>query len=242
MGQGDGYVDHFSLLQRGARDEKSLIAPPLSTIVDVLFQKLSDRFDLTKIKGIGGSAQSATVWLTSESTKTLAGLSPKLPLAEQITPAFFSLIHTPVSQDTSTLQQTVVLQAALGGPEAMVARVGTASHPSLTAVQCMKIREGNPDAWGKTARVMMASTFLSTILAGKWTPMTESEVVGTGMWNIMTANWDAGALEVVAGSLDQGKKFAEMLGNVETFSGKATGTVSSYFAERYGIEKGPHGV
>ncbi|KIO26903.1 hypothetical protein M407DRAFT_23843 [Tulasnella calospora MUT 4182] len=206
--------------------------------MDVLFQKLSERFDLTKIKGIGGSAQSATVWLTSESTKMLASLSPKLPLAEQISPAFFSLIHTPVSQDTSTLQQTMVLEAALGGPDSMAARVGTASHPSLTAVQCMKIREGNPDAWGKTARVMMASTFLSTLLAGKWTPMTESEVVGTGMWNVMTARWDAGALEIVAGSPDQGRKFVDMLGSVEMFSGKAIGNVSSYFAERYGIEKG----
>ncbi|KAG8905000.1 hypothetical protein FRB99_000873 [Tulasnella sp. 403] len=196
--------------------------------MDVLFQKLGERFDLGK---------PATVWLTPESAKTLASLSPKDPLSTQISPSFFSLLHTPVTQDTSTIQQTVLLQEALGGPDAMVARVGVTAQPSLIAVQCMKIREGNPDAWKKTGRVMMASTFLSSLLAGRWMSMSQPEVTGTGMWNIHSGGWDPAVLSIIAGNQELGRRFAEVLGTVESFGGKAVGTVSRYFIERYGFDK-----
>lgn len=120
----------------------------------------------------------------------------------------------------------------------MAARVGVAAHPSLVAVQCMKIREGNPDAWRKTARVTMASTFLSSLLAGSFLQMAESEVTSTGLWNAQTASWDMGALEVVSGSPDQARRFAEMLGGVEMYGGKHVGTIGQYFVERYGFDKG----
>ncbi|KAG8999838.1 hypothetical protein FRB94_005896 [Tulasnella sp. JGI-2019a] len=205
--------------------------------MDMLFNKLGERFDLGKVKAIGGSAQPATVWLTQDSARKLAALESDNSLAAQIPPTFFSLLHTPVAQDTSTLPQTVALQAALGGPDAMAARVGIAAHPSLPAVQCMKVREGNPDAWVKTGRVMMASTFLSTLLVGRWCSISEAEAMGTGLWNAQQCAWDAAALEVVAGSPEQGTRFRSMLGEVETIAGKNVGTVSQYWVERYGFEK-----
>ncbi|KAG8843248.1 hypothetical protein FRB96_004214 [Tulasnella sp. 330] len=205
--------------------------------MDMLFNKLGERFDLGKVKAIGGSAQPATVWLTPDSAKKLATLESDNSLAAQIPPTFFSLLHTPVAQDTSTLPQTVALQAALGGPDAMASRVGIAAHPSLPAVQCMKVREGNPDAWVKTGRVMMASTFLSSLLAGKWCNISEAEAIGTGLWNAQHGQWDAAALEVVAGGAEHGQRFRGVLGDVETAGGRSIATVSQYWVERYGFEK-----
>lgn len=213
---------------------------PAHKCTDLLFHKLHERFDLSRVKSIGGSAQPATVWLTSEYLKTLSKLQPASPLHAQIPASFFSLLHTPVVQDTSTLQQTAMLQERLGGAEAMAERVGVCAHPSLIAVQCMKIREGNPDAWRKTARVMLASQFLCSLLVGCWTPMTEAEVASTGLWDARKSKWDHASVEVVAGGADQGRRFADMLGNVEMFGGKNVGGVSSYFVERYGFDKGEH--
>lgn len=120
----------------------------------------------------------------------------------------------------------------------MASRVGIAAHPSLPAVQCMKIREGNPDTWVNTGRVMMASTFMSSLLAGKWCNISEGEAVGTGLWNVQSRHWDVSALEAVAGSAEQGRRFGEMLGAVESLGGKNVGFVSQYWVERYGFEKG----
>ncbi|KDQ10746.1 hypothetical protein BOTBODRAFT_177833 [Botryobasidium botryosum FD-172 SS1] len=204
--------------------------------LDLLMERIRKRFDLGRIKTIGGCAQNASVWWTPESLSYLANLNPAEPLSTQLTAAAFSLLHTPVAQDTSTLAQSQALEAALGGPDAMAARVSTSAHLALTAAQAMKVREGNPDAWARTARVSLASTFLSSVLMGAWAPMAEAEVSGTGMWSAGGAGWDEEVLELVAGSKEEGRRFKEMLGEVESFGGKKIGTVSPYFVERYGFD------
>ncbi|KAG8969322.1 hypothetical protein FRC03_003423 [Tulasnella sp. 419] len=207
--------------------------------LDVLLDKLRDKIDFGKIRAIGGSAQPATVWWTPEAIKILANLTASEPLHTQITPKAFSLLHTPVAQDTSTMFQARALEATLGGPQAVLQRVGTAPsvNVSLPAVQAMKIREGNAETWSKTAKVTFASNFLNTIFLGSFAPLGEAEVSGSGLWNSKKREWDQDVLDVVAGSKEEGGRFRKMLGEVESFGGKDIGKVSSYFVERYGFDK-----
>jgi xylulokinase len=212
----------------------------------MLLEKLRRRCDLSKIKSIGGCAQvscgrscqknttpglifyfqHATVWWTPESATFLSNLSPNSTLSSQLpSSATFSLQYTPVFQDTSTLAQSLSLEP-LNIPS-----------PSGTAAQAMKIREGNPDAWAQTGRVMLASAFLSSTLLGRWAPMSLSEVVGTGLWNEAREDWDDRVLEVVGGSPEEGARLRTMLGTVEQTPSTKIGTISPFLVERFGFDR-----
>ncbi|KAF8579137.1 actin-like ATPase domain-containing protein [Ramaria rubella] len=208
--------------------------------LDLLLQKLRTRVDLNKVKSITGAAQNATVWWTSESSVQLAALSPQQSLHAQLgTAKTFALLHTPSAHDASTATQAQAIEAAIGGPDIMAHRVGTAAHAALTAAQAMKVREGNPEAWTRTARggrLALASAFIPTLFLGRWSPLGRPEVAGTGMWNAQLSQWDELALEIVAGSKDGGRILKDMLGHVELDAGRKLGNIASYFVERYGFD------
>ena len=122
----------------------------------------------------------------------------------------------------------------------MAHRVGTAAHAALAAAQAMKVREGNPDAWTRTARLALASASLATLLLGKWVALSGAEVAGTGMWNAQLGRWDEITLEIVAGSKEGGRRLKDMLGPVEPDAGRRLGSIASYFVERYGFDPGSY--
>ncbi len=102
----------------------------------------------------------------------------------------------------------------------------------------MKVRESLPDVWSSTARIMLASAFLATLLSGRWCPMSESDVVGTGLWNCPTKSWDETSLDLLAGGKEEAARLREMLGEVESSGSAEVGLISSYFVERYGLRPG----
>jgi xylulokinase len=210
--------------------------------LDILLQKLRTRVDLNKVKSIGGAAQNATVWWAQDSTAQLASLSPQLSLHAQLgTAKTFTLLHTPSPLDASTATQAQAIEAAIGGPDSMAHRVGTAAHASLAAAQTMKVREGNPEAWMRTAhggRLSLASALIATLLLGRWAALGVAEVAGTGMWNAQLRQWDELTLEIVAGSKEGGRMLKEMLGAVQLDPGRRLGTIAPYFVERYGFDPG----
>ncbi|KJA12581.1 hypothetical protein HYPSUDRAFT_210359, partial [Hypholoma sublateritium FD-334 SS-4] len=58
----------------------------------------------------------------------------------------------------------------------MAARVGICANPSMVAAQLLRARETWPqDVWARTGRVQLASAFIASLLAGKWTGMGETE-------------------------------------------------------------------
>ncbi|KAF8329836.1 uncharacterized protein EI90DRAFT_3125091 [Cantharellus anzutake] len=198
--------------------------------LDRLLEKLRARFDLSKIRTIGGCAQSCVVWWRHESASQLVSISGSKPLHEQINSSAFSIHYVPIPQDTSTQSQSLTLEATLGAPGA-----NTAAHLTLPATQIMNVREGQPNVWSSTARIMLASAFLATLLAGKWCRMSESDVVGTGIWNFQAKTWDEASLDLLAGGKEEASRLREMLGDVERSGGAEVGLISPYFVERYGL-------
>jgi xylulokinase len=215
-----------------------------AVVLDLLLQKLRTRIDLNKVKSIGGAAQNATVWWTQESSTQLASLSSQQSLHTQLgSSKTFALLHTPSPHDASTATQAQAIEAALGGPDNMAHRVGTAAHASLAAAQAMKIREGNPEAWTRTARggrLSLASALIPTLLLGRWAALGVAEVAGTGMWNAQLRQWDELTLEIVAGSSEGGRLLKGLLGAVQLDPGRKSGTIAPYFVERYGFDQGMH--
>lgn len=68
--------------------------------------------------------------------------------------------------------------------------------------------------------------------------MSESEVVGTGLWNFPTKSWDETSLDLLAGGKEEAARLREMLGEVESSGNTEVGSISSYFVGRYGLRPG----
>lgn len=86
---------------------------------------------------------------------------------------------------------------------------------------------------------MLASAFLATLLLGRWAPMSESEIIATGLWDHPAGWWDEPMLELLTGgSKDESSRLRVMLGEVERTGNKNLGTVAPYFIERYGLSRG----
>lgn len=124
----------------------------------------------------------------------------------------------------------------------MASRVGICAHASLLAAQLLRIREAWPsDVWTKTGKVQVASSFLGSLICGKWVGMGEAEAAATGMWvhgGQQDGYWDEGVMEIVGGSREEGRKIRGWLGEVELAGGKRVGHVSKYMVDRYGFDPG----
>lgn len=135
--------------------------------------------------------------------------------------------------DTATQSQSLTLESTLGAPGG-----NTAAHLSLAAAQILKVRESEPEAWASVERVMLASAFLATLLLGRWAPMTEAEIIATGLWDHSKLWWDEGTLELLGGGKEESARLRVMLGDIERTGSKNLGTVAPYFTERYGLSRG----
>ncbi|KAJ8517835.1 hypothetical protein ONZ45_g5013 [Pleurotus djamor] len=210
--------------------------------LDTLLEKLHRNYDLTRIKSIGGSAQHALVWWKSTTVPSLSSLDPHLPLQSHFPALSFSLPNAPVAQDTSSHTHALAIEALLGGPDLMASRVGTCANGSLMAAQLLRVRESWPqEVWARTGRVQLATSFISSLIAGKWMPMGEAEASATGMWvhgpNGGQSHWDEGVLEIVGGSREDGRRLRGWLGEVDVSGGgRRSGNVSRYLVERYGFD------
>ncbi|KII84911.1 hypothetical protein PLICRDRAFT_57417 [Plicaturopsis crispa FD-325 SS-3] len=205
--------------------------------LDFLFEKIQRNYDLSRIKSIGGAAQHALVWWKSSPIASYPALDHRLPLHSQLPPHTFSLPNTPIASDTSAHTHALALESLLGGPDHMAARVGTCAHASLTAAQLLRMRES--DVWGRTGRIQLASSFIASIVCGKWVPIGEAEACASGMWHHVpngngVGNWDDAVLDIVGGSREEGRRVRGWLGEVDVANGgKRIGTVSKYLVERY---------
>lgn len=209
--------------------------------LDYLLEKLHKNYDLGRIRCIGGSAQHCLIWWKSSPIPSFPALDARLPLYSQISANSFSIPNAPIAQDTSAHTHALALEAALGGPDHMAARVGICASPALVAAQLLKVREALPDIWGRTGRVQVASAFMASLVCGAWAPMSEAEACATGMWvhggTGQGGYWDDGVLDIVGGSREDGRKIRSWLGEVDTVGcGRRIGTVSRYLVDRYGFD------
>ena len=221
-------------------------------VLDTLLEKLHRNYDLTKIKAIGGSAQHALVWWKSTTVPSLSSLDPHLPLHQHFPSQMFSLPNTPTAQDTSSQTHALSIEAFLGGPDHMAARVGICANASMVAAQMLRVRETWPqDVWARTGRIQLASAFLASLISGKWTSMGDTEACATGAW-VHCANqlalptgqgyWDEGVLDIIGGSREEGRRVRGWLGDVDASGGsRRSGNVSRYLVDRYGFDPGTIG-
>lgn len=187
--------------------------------------------------------QHALVWWKTNAVPDLARLDPRHNLNSQLPSQCFSIPNVPVAQDTSAHTHALAIEAALGGPDHMAARVGTCAQSSLIAAQLLRVREAWPDVWARTVRVQVASAFLCSMMCGSWVGMNEPEACATGMWVHGTSSspghWDEGVLEIIGGNREEGRRIRAWLGDVDlSGSSRKVGMVSRYLVDRYRFDHG----
>jgi xylulokinase len=193
------------------------------------------------------------VWWKSSPTPSISSLDPRLPLHAHFPASQFSLPHTPTAQDTSAHTHALALEALLGGPDLMAARLGLCATPALAAAQLLRAREGGSgEVWARTGKVQLASAFLASLIMGRWASTGETEACATGMWthtgspgtngvaqSQAQSGWDETVLEIVGGSREEGRKMRGWLGDADANGGgRKSGAVSRYLVERYGFDPG----
>lgn len=210
------------------------VAMFLQAIDNVLDKLRTSGLDFEDVRGISSAGmQHGSVFWNADAESLLSSLDPEETLQQQLGGAF-SYTFSPNWQDASTQKECDEFDAELGGPEALAQATGSSAHHRFTGPQIYRFRRKHPAEYVKTTRISLVSSFLATVLLGKFAPFDISDVCGMDLWDIKAGKWNEKLLALAAGSYGV-EDLKSKLGNVPEDGGVHLGSISKYFIDRYGF-------
>ena len=227
----DETLPHYST-QNGVLDHpdpKIVHSPPLmwAEALDVLFEKMkTEGITLGAIRAISGSGQQhGSVYL--KTADNLSNLDPSKSLAENLG-GIFSRNTSPIWMDSSTRAECVEICDALGGLQTTASATGSTTFERFTGPQIRKFYKTQPDAYNNTAHIMLVSSFMASLIAGKIAPIDHGDGAGMNLMDIQTRTWHPAALDATAPNLSHRlpplAKSRTIIGNV-----------SRYYVDKYSL-------
>ena len=197
--------------------------------LEMLFNRfIQDNLPLEHIKAISGSGQQhGTVYLNSSFESILKKLDSNKSLTNQLVHVFTRNL-SPVWMDSSTTKECVEIRNKLGGMESTIKITGSNTFERFSGPQIRKFFKQNYDDYVNTSAIHLVSSFLSSILLGKNSPIDHSDGAGMNLMNIRTKQWDQKALDATAPDLLL--KLPPLTNSYDVI-----GTISPYFIEKYGF-------
>jgi xylulokinase len=196
--------------------------------LDLLFTRLALTMDLSGVTVIAGSGQQhGSVYLDATFDQRLAALDVSQTLVSQIFPAL-TRATSPIWMDTSTAAECAEITAAAGGAAEVCRRSGSTAIERFTGPQIRRFYKTDPEGYARTARIHLVSSFIASVIAGKSVPIDFGDGAGMNLLNLSTLNWDPDLLAATAPDL--GYKLLP-----PALATTIQGTVSAYFAEKYGL-------
>jgi len=170
--------------------------------LELLFNKfIQNDLHLEYIKAISGSGQQhGTVYLNNSFESILKKLDSNKTLASQILNVF-TRKTSPVWMDSSTTIECEEIRHKLGGMESTIKITGSNTFERFSGPQIRKFFKLNYDDYLNTSVIHLVSSFLSSILLGKNSPIDHSDGAGMNLMNIETKQWDQKALDATAPNL-----------------------------------------
>jgi xylulokinase len=188
----------------------------------------SRRFDLREVAAVSGSAQQhGSVYLGSSAAKRLGALDAARPLVDQIG-GIFSRPVSPIWMDTSTSAECAAITEAAGGADALTRLTGSRAFERFTGPQIRKFATRQPDAYARTERIHLVSSFLASLLVGRHAPLEPGDASGMNLMDIAGRQWAPRAVEATAPDL-----LAKLPGIVASTS--VIGELAPYWVDRYGL-------
>ncbi|ANB14787.1 xylulokinase [Sugiyamaella lignohabitans] len=218
--------------------EKEVQAPVVMWLdaLDLLFKRIVDsgKVDLSKLRGISGACQQhGSVFWNSRAEAALADLSPSTTLKNNLQTSL-SWQLSPNWQDHSTAKECKQFEEAIGGKEKLAEVTGSGPHRRFTGPQILRLKHKSPELYKATDRIALVSSFIASVLAGKFVGIDISDVCGMNLWDLEKKEWSPKLLELIAGDDETVEQVKHKLGPVEP-KPKSIGNISSYFTEKYGV-------
>ena len=111
----------------------------------------------------------------------------------------FSRAACPIWMDSSTSAEVAALDGRFGA--ALRERTGSPAVERFAAAQMMKFAREEPDAYRRTARVHLLSSYLTSLLAGRDAPVDIGDGAGMNLMDLHSCAWDAEICEFSAPGL-----------------------------------------
>jgi len=217
--------------------EKEVFAPValwLQAIDTVLARLKESGIDLKRVKGISGAGmQHGSVFWNADAETILSHLDSGKSLQSQLDAAF-AHPYSPNWQDASTQTECDEFDQCLGSPELLADATGSKAHHRFTGPQILRFQRKHPEAYVKTTRITLVSSFIATIFLGKFAPFDIADVCGMNLWDIKAGRWNEKILKVTAGSYGV-DVLRKKLGDVPQDGGIHLGSISKYFVDRHGF-------
>ncbi|PGH17131.1 D-xylulose kinase A [Helicocarpus griseus UAMH5409] len=208
------------------------VAMWLQALDKVLGDLKEQGLDFRRVRGVCGAGQQhGSVYWGQGAEGVLGGLDSGKELEEQVTGAL-SHPHSPNWQDASTQRECDEFDDALGGKGALAGVTGSKAHHRFTGPQILRFQRKYPDAYKKTARISLVSSFLASLFLGKIAPFDISDVCGMNLWDMEKGGWNERLLALCAGPYGV-PDLKSKLGDVPDDGGIHLGKINHYFVERY---------
>ena len=212
-------------------DPRVAHSPPLlwAEALDLLFPRLKAQgVPLSKIHAIAGSGQQhGSVYLVKGTEEALRRLDPARPLVEGLR-GLFSRETSPIWMDSSTARECREIEKALGGAQALAQLTGSRAFERFTGPQIRKFHRESPEAYERTERIHLVSSFLATLLVGKHAPIDPGDGAGMNLMDLRRKRWSSEALRATAPGLE-----AKLPPIQESF--EILGPVASFWVKRHGL-------
>lgn len=185
-------------MYRDPQEDGRIVSPTLMWVeaLDLLLEKLKSTVDFAKVSAISGSGQQhGSVYWKKGSQVTLSSLDHNEKLTPQLKDAF-SILESPVWMDSSTTKQCREIENAFGGAIELARVTGSRAHERYTGPQIKKIFENQRGVYENTDRISLVSSFMASILIGKYASIDETDGAGMNLMDIKTRVWSKVALEV----------------------------------------------
>ncbi len=199
--------------------------------LELLFEDISKKCDVKKIKAISGAGQQhGSVYLNANWLKNINKLKSNISLSEQIRPCL-SRLEAPIWMDTSTKIECEEISNAIGGKDNVCRKSGSISIERFTGPQIRRFYKTSPDSYLQTKRIHLVSSFICSILSGKDCPIDTGDGAGMNLLNIDNFKWDSELLDSTAPDLYS--KLPEIVSG-----DNLCGELAPFFVERYGFNHG----